>query len=532
MRHRIFTAAALALAFWALGAASASAQEAPAQKASVARWADVFKQDAAWHRSSEARRIADNVLLCQHEDGGWPKNLDMAQVFSAEKAAQIADERANVKDSTIDNNATYEQLRFLAQVETAADNRRYKAAFDRGLNFLLDAQYANGGWPQFPHRASGYWRHVTYNDDAMIGVMELLRDVAAGQSPFAFVDDPRRVRASKAVARGTDCILRTQLRVGGRLTAWCAQYDETTLKPAKARSYEPACLVSKESVGIVRFLMEIEPPSPQVIEAVQSAVAWLVAVKVVGQRLERGPATSEGARGDVVLVTDPDATPLWARFYEIGTNRPIFSGRDGIVKYSLSEIERERRNNYSWLGDYATSLLVEDYPQWMGRWAPERDLLVGTVWAPLVLEATRHPRPPYAGRGLGRPGPPPFPRPGRPRAYRPGGPPPVEPGPGPGEPARNANDKNGPNVNKPDKNRDDRNSRNDRNAGSGPDNSPSSHDQDKGGGQSGGASPKQPGAGGGQPGGASPGRDNPQRPRPSGNGNPPGPYPGGPGMHP
>jgi PelA/Pel-15E family pectate lyase len=506
MRYRILSIVALALVGWALGAASASAQKASAQEARVTRWHDVFKQDANWFKSGEARRIANNVLLCQHDDGGWPKNLDMTQVFSEEKAAQIADARADVNDSTIDNNATYEQLRFLAQVQTATGDRRYRAAFDRGLDFLLDAQYANGGWPQFPRRASGYWLHVTYNDDAMIGVMRLLRDVAAGQSPFAFVDAPRRAKASRSVARGTDCILRTQLRVGGRLTAWCAQYDENTLKPAKARSYEPACLVSKESVGIVRFLMEIDQPSPQVVESVQSAIAWLVAVKVVGQRVERGPATAEGSRGDVVVVADPDASPIWARFYEIGTNRPIFSGRDGVIKYSLAEIERERRSNYSWLGDYATSLLVEDYPQWMGRWAPQRDLLAGTAWAPLVSEARRHPRPPYEGRGLGRPGPPPIPRPGRPRAYRPEGPAPVEPTPGPGEPAGNGNEPTKPSANRPG-------------------NPPSSQSQGKSGGQPGGSSAKQPSGGN-----ASPDQDNRQRPRPSGNVGSPTPDPGGPGM--
>ena len=37
---------------------------------------------------------------------------------------------------------------------------------------------------------------------------------------------------------------------------------------------------------------------------------------------------------------------MWARFYEIGTNRPIFSDRDGFAKHDLSEIGYERRNGY------------------------------------------------------------------------------------------------------------------------------------------------------------------------------------------
>ena len=51
-------------------------------------------------------------------------------------------------------------------------------AFRRGLDYLLKAQYPNGGWPQFYPLRNGYWSHITYNDDAMAGVLELLRDVA------------------------------------------------------------------------------------------------------------------------------------------------------------------------------------------------------------------------------------------------------------------------------------------------------------------------------------------------------------------
>ncbi|HTG87345.1 MAG TPA: pectate lyase, partial [Pyrinomonadaceae bacterium] len=63
-------------------------------------------------------------------------------------------------------------------------------------------------------------------------------------------------------------------------------------------------------------------------------------------------------------VKDPEGKPSWARFYEIGSNRPIFSGRDGRVKYNLSEIEEERRTGYAWYGDWPAKLLKEDYPAW------------------------------------------------------------------------------------------------------------------------------------------------------------------------
>lgn len=69
---------------------------------------------------------------------------------------------------------------------------------------------------------------------------------------------------------------------------------------------------------------------------------------------------------------DPTGAPLWARFYEIGANRPIFSGRDGVVKYSLQEIEAERRADYQCYVTTPANLLARDYPAWRTRWSTER----------------------------------------------------------------------------------------------------------------------------------------------------------------
>lgn len=55
---------------------------------------------------------------------------------------------------------------------------------------------------------------------------------------------------------------------------------------------------------------------------------------------------------------------MWARFYDLATNQPIFVGRDGVAHGSLAEIEHERRVGYSWLGPYARDLLERRYPAW------------------------------------------------------------------------------------------------------------------------------------------------------------------------
>src|SRR5207253_2691214 len=110
----------------------------------------------------------------------------------------------------------------------------------------------------------------------------------------------------------------------------------------------PVSLSGNESVEIVRLLMSIDKPSPAVVEAIEGAVAWFESAKVMGIKLVSKPDEKSPKGKDRVAIKDKDAPPMWARFYEISTNKPIFSDRDAVVKYDLSELGYERRNGYSW----------------------------------------------------------------------------------------------------------------------------------------------------------------------------------------
>jgi PelA/Pel-15E family pectate lyase len=259
-------------------------------------------------------------------------------------------------------------LSYLARVYTAKKLERHKDAFLKGVDFLLKAQYDNGGWPQYYPLRAGYYSHITYNDNAMIGVLRLLRDISRKRPDYAFVDEDRRLLSEKAVQKGIECILKTQVTVEGRRTVWAAQHDERTLAPAPARKFEPVSLTGSESVGIVRFLMGIEHPDEQVIAAIEGAVAWFEKSKITGIRYVQKPDASKLHGFDRVVVKDQNASPLWARFYEIETNRPIFIGRDSRIHYDVSEIEDERRNGYSWYVAEPAELLNKDYPKWQKKW--------------------------------------------------------------------------------------------------------------------------------------------------------------------
>ncbi len=332
------------------------------------RWSnDLPGRPAAWFATPEARTLAATVLTYQSEHGAWPKNTDLAVPLTPEIAAEI---KRGGKADTIDNGGTVSPLRFLARAHAAAPDPAYVRAMVRGLDYLLASQYPNGGFPQFFPLRAGYYSRITYNDNAMANVLGFLREIAQGKEPFAFVDAERRARCADAVARGLDCILRTQIRQDGRLTGWCAQHDEKTLAPAWARKYEGPSLSGNESVGLVRFLMGVEKPTPEIVAAIEGAVAWLRAVTITGLRVE----TFVGADGkrDRRAVPDPAAPPVWARFYELGTNRPLFMGRDSVPHYALAGIEQERRGGYAFYGDWPASLLEKDYPRWRAKLAATR----------------------------------------------------------------------------------------------------------------------------------------------------------------
>jgi len=307
------------------------------------RWSRYEHKPEAWYRSEEGRRVAENVLSHQSAHGSWPKNTDTAAKPYRGDARKLR--------GTFDNGATQGEMRFLANAYNATEDQRYRAAFLKGLDHILQAQYPAGGWPQCYPPGEGYSRHITFNDGVMVNLMLLLREVHESKT-YDFVDSPRRQKARQAFDRGIQCILKCQIVVRGEPTAWCAQHDELTLQPRKGRSYEHVSISGGESAGIVRLLMSLDRPSPKVVRAVDAACRWYERVKLTGIRVQqRG--------GDRVVVADPDAPPVWVRFYEIGTSRPIFSGRDGVIKYNIAEIDAERRNGYDWFGNWGASVLTQ-----------------------------------------------------------------------------------------------------------------------------------------------------------------------------
>ena len=321
---------------------------------------DYLNKPDEWYRSEAATRIADNVVSHQSNYGNWPKNLDTT-------STPYTGDPANI-NGTFDNGATVGEMRFLARMHKATQNPRYQIAFLKGFNHILEAQYPTGGWPQSYPLSRQYHRHITFNDNTMVGLMQLLREMATAKQ-YDFLDVGQRKAASDSFARGIQCILKSQIKVNGKLTAWCAQHDEKDYSPRPARTYELASLSGSESVGIVRLLMSLDDPTPEIIQSIQSAMTWFEAAKLPGIKIVKQKDNDAEQGYDTVVVKDPTAPPMWARFYEIGTNKPIYSSRDGVAKSNLADISYERRNGYAWLGYWPQTLVGKEYPAWKTKWA-------------------------------------------------------------------------------------------------------------------------------------------------------------------
>jgi len=292
---------------------------------------NLLKKPPQWFQSTEAKDKLSNILSFQDANGIWPKNINTADYRYDGLRSKL--------QGTFDNSASLNELRLLAKAYNATKNNAYKKAFNKGLECILKSQYSNGGWPQKP-RAKGYSQHITFNDGTMVGIMNFIREVYTKKN-YNFVKFDTRKKCEKQFELGVKCIIQCQIKVDGKLTAWCAQHHKDNLKPMGARSYEHPSISGGESADVVCLLMTIKNPSHSIKTSIESAAEWFDKSKITGVIYKK-------VGDDRMLMKLDDAPAIWARFYEIKTNRPIFSGRDGKIKYNVSEIEFERRNGYAW----------------------------------------------------------------------------------------------------------------------------------------------------------------------------------------
>lgn len=316
---------------------------------------------AAWYEQGEAKQLADVLLSYQTPTGGWSKHTGYSKGPRQPGTQWTSQNEPGQKPhyvATFDNRATTEEMYFLAQVWHATKRDDCRAGFIKGLNYILAAQFPNGGWPQVYPLEGGYHDDITFNDDAMTRILELLYAIKSEEPYYTFLDEPLRQKARAAFEAGIKCVLKTQLNQGGKKAVWCAQYDSLTLKPAAARAMEPATLSGLESAQILKFLMTITNPAPEVVIAIESGLTWLEAAKITG--LAKTTATGKTS----YELSATSAEIYWARFYDLTSGKPVFPGRDRVLYDSFNAMAAQNRLGYDYLSTMPGSIITNGQKKW------------------------------------------------------------------------------------------------------------------------------------------------------------------------
>ena len=215
-----------------------------------------------------AVRAGDLLIALQMRTGGW---------FSEMPARGPAGTwwfRWGVLRTAIDDDVTPGAIRALLALHEVTGARRYRAAAERGLAFLLDRQLPSGAWPLVarPRVKQMIWEDFedrpTLNDGATTQTLVTLLMAAR------LLDRADLVPLAR---RAGDWIVRAQHAPPH--AGWAQQYDADGTKPAPARRYERVALASWETRYAIDALVDLARATGDAAYCapVAPAARWLAA---------------------------------------------------------------------------------------------------------------------------------------------------------------------------------------------------------------------------------------------------------------
>lgn len=274
-----------------------------------------------------ARRAGHALLRGQLCSGGWDYSIHLDPEKRIEyryRQDVLVREPMDVESAgytNLDNNSTQAAIRFLMRLDR--ELQFVDAAIHEGALFalrgLVKGQYPNGAWPQryrsFPDRESYpvmvasfpgewprtwpgpvYYRYYTINDECTLNMIDVLLEANRIYANEAFL---------RAAFRGGEFLLLAQLPEPQ--PAWAQQYN-SMMQPVWGRQFEPPAVSGRESLDVIRTLLLLfrELGDARFLDPVPKALDYFERSML---NEESGPIT-ESSR--------------LARFYEMGTNRPLF----------------------------------------------------------------------------------------------------------------------------------------------------------------------------------------------------------------
>lgn len=289
-------------------------------------WEATHKQQFLEAAIQVAHALVNGQLAC----GGWDYVVDHSPegarnwFYRRHRNANDPALRRGRNTATFDDNTTQHATRFLIAMDQALqgqDGAIHEATM-AALELIVQAQHESGGWPQrYPPSGRGYSDFLTYNDDTIADCADVMMMAAQTYGD---------VRYAAAVRKCGDFIIRTQLPAPQSI--WAQQYD-LDLKPAWARRFEPPAACAGESLGVMRLLLQIAlfTNEAKYLEPLPAAFDWY-----------RRSQLPEG---------------LWARFYELKTNRPLYFTKDYRLTYSDADVP----THYAFKGNWNPRAIEAQY---------------------------------------------------------------------------------------------------------------------------------------------------------------------------
>lgn len=258
-----------------------------------------FKATGDEKALTAAKEAAYALIRGQNKNGGWDHTINFADL-SNEKVS-------------FDDDQTQTAISFLMALDQEIDDPKLTAAINRALEMMIITQLDNGGWPHIYPEQGNYHDYATFNDG---GINDCIRVMIEAYQYY-----PENEMVEKSLRKAARFMMISQLPPPQ--PGWAQQYNEF-LQPAWARTFEPPSVCPAVTVKNIDTLIDLflVLGDATLLEPIPDALRWLNDIQ-----LENGK---------------------WARFVELGTNKPLYYDRGRIRVESMDELHLERRTGYAY----------------------------------------------------------------------------------------------------------------------------------------------------------------------------------------
>ena len=271
-----------------------------------------------------AKKAANVLVYGQHPTGGWHYFIDFdkpgLESWYRDTASRFIvgweEFRHYYGNCTFDDNVTQGSTLFLLRLYLETLDPAYLGPLRIALDFILDSQYPNGGWPQrYPLRYEfahdglpDYTSFYTLNDGAANNIIDVLLRA------YDLLGNEKYLEAAR---RGGDFFMVSQGPEGR--AAWTDQFD-MNLRPATGRTHEPACFQARYTLSTIEELEKLflYTGDRRYLRPIPMALDWLESV---------------------ILEVDERGRPEYADGYDPASNYPISRETlpevtgEGYIKY-------------------------------------------------------------------------------------------------------------------------------------------------------------------------------------------------------